>query len=276
MFAFLLQKEGEVALETRLDTARLREEDALRFLRIGELAQAGALAKDAADALEATGEGKPGDSDDVGAVLAPRKSVDVKARLEGLGRLIDATSDGLGVTARPALKQVMVKRLEAITAYGKTDYDGAAKLADEGAKLLVQADPAQAAAFDDLWRLQQLQGSGQASYESLHWTRPMLSMTEQLTLVLVLELAFGVIFELPLVMALLGLVGLVSSKFLFKYQRHAFVLCLILAAIITPTGDVGNLSLMAGPMLACYELGVLLVWLVERKRKSEATAGQAA
>ena len=72
--------------------------------------------------------------------------------------------------------------------------------------------------------------------------------------------------EAPLVMAVLGLVGLVSSKFLFKYQRHAFVVCLIAAAVITPTGDAVNLTLMAGPMLLCYELGVVLVWLVEKRR----------
>jgi sec-independent protein translocase protein TatC len=72
------------------------------------------------------------------------------------------------------------------------------------------------------------------------------------------------------VMALLGVVGVVQSKWLFKYQRHAFVVCLIAAAVITPTGDVVNLSLMAGPMLACYELGVLLVWLVERRRARNA------
>ena len=95
-------------------------------------------------------------------------------------------------------------------------------------------------------------------------------MSEQLTLVLVLELAFGVIFEMPLVMALLALVGLVKSSFLFKYQRHAFVVCLIVAAVITPTGDAVNLSLMAGPMLACYELGVLLVWILEKRRKKNA------
>jgi sec-independent protein translocase protein TatC len=68
-------------------------------------------------------------------------------------------------------------------------------------------------------------------------------------------------------MMVLGLVGLVNSKFLFKYQRHAFILCLVAAAILTPTGDAVNLSLMAGPMVLCYELGVLLVWLVERRRK---------
>ncbi len=75
-------------------------------------------------------------------------------------------------------------------------------------------------------------------------------------------------------MALLGLVGVVRAGFLMKYQRHAFVVCLIAAAILTPTGDVVNLSLMAGPMLLCYELGVLAVWLIERKRaKQEAETG---
>jgi sec-independent protein translocase protein TatC len=44
------------------------------------------------------------------------------------------------------------------------------------------------------------------------------------------------------------------------------------AAIITPTGDALNLSLMAVPMLACYELGVVLVWIVERRRATEAKA----
>jgi sec-independent protein translocase protein TatC len=47
------------------------------------------------------------------------------------------------------------------------------------------------------------------------------------------------------------------------------VVCLIIAAIVTPTGDPVNLSLMAGPMLLCYELGVLAVWLLERKKARE-------
>jgi len=93
-------------------------------------------------------------------------------------------------------------------------------------------------------------------------------MSEQLSLVLVLELAFGLIFELSLVMMVLGMVGLVKSSFLFKYQRHALVVCLVVAAILTPTGDAVNLALMAGPMLLCYELGVVLVWIVEKRRKA--------
>ena len=68
-------------------------------------------------------------------------------------------------------------------------------------------------------------------------------------------------------MAVLSLVGLVQSGFLFKHQRYALAVCFIAAAIITPTGDVVNLLLMAGPMLLCYELGVLLVWIIEKRRE---------
>jgi sec-independent protein translocase protein TatC len=97
-----------------------------------------------------------------------------------------------------------------------------------------------------------------------------LTMSEQLSLVLLLLLALGIIFELPLVMALLAALGIVKSRFLMRYQRHAIIVCLIVAAIITPTGDAVNLMLMAGPMIACYELGVLAAWLIERRKSRNA------
>ena len=167
---------------------------------------------------------------------------------------------------------MLQRRETAVESYGKHDYSAVIKQCDEAAAMFGTIDPEHKDDFLQLWRVFKNLSSGQANYEATNWTRPMLSMTEQLTLVLVLELAFGVIFELPLVMMVLGMVGLVSSKFLFKYQRHAFVVCLIAAAIITPTGDAVNLSLMAGPMLLCYELGVVLVWVVEKRRAKEETA----
>src|SRR5262249_58433082 len=115
--------------------------------------------------------------------------------------------------------------------------------------------PQSSEALAQVWQLERDLGSGKAAYESSNWTRPMLSMSEQLTLVLVLLLAFGLIFEMPLVMAVLSLVGIVKASWLFKYQRHAIVVCMIAAAIITPTRDAVNLMLMAGPMVALYRLG---------------------
>ena len=96
-------------------------------------------------------------------------------------------------------------------------------------------------------------------------------MSEQLSLVLMLLLALGVVFELPLVMALLAALGLVKARFLMKYQRHAIVVCLILAAVITPTGDPINMGILAGPMLLCYEVGVVAAWLIERRRARNAS-----
>ncbi|HYX90584.1 MAG TPA: preprotein translocase subunit TatC, partial [Myxococcaceae bacterium] len=48
-----------------------------------------------------------------------------------------------------------------------------------------------------------------------------------------------------------------------------FVVCVIAAAIITPTGDAVNLALMAIPMFLCYELGLLAVWFIEKRRPAQ-------
>jgi sec-independent protein translocase protein TatC len=197
--------------------------------------------------------------------------VELAARLEGLGRLLDAAAVGFGTPARLVLRQAVEKRVVAADAFGRKDYAAAATAMDEAASLMAGVAPTRTEELARLWKLEKELAAGHARHEALRWTRPMLTMNEQLSLVLVLILAFGVIFELPLVMALLGVVGVVRSQWLVRYQRHAFVVCLIMAAIITPTGDVVNLALMAGPMLLCYELGVLAVWLIERRRaRSEA------
>ena len=266
MFKFLLQKEDATAIEHRLEVARLREGDMLRYITLGDLDHAGALARLTLGDLEAAGEGQTTEGT-FGPTLVPKESVDLHSRIDALGRLIDAVEAGLMPQSDlgPLLAAVELKS-NAAKAWGEGDLAQAASLLEQGAQKCAEAMAPRVEDVAAVWKVERLIGVGQARSESINWTRPMLSMSEQLTLVLVLELAFGVIFELPLVMMVLAMVGLVSSKFLFKYQRHAFVVCLILAAVITPTGDAVNLALMAGPMLLCYEVGVLLVWLVERRR----------
>jgi sec-independent protein translocase protein TatC len=61
-------------------------------------------------------------------------------------------------------------------------------------------------------------------------------------------------------------VGILKAGWLMRYQRHAFVVCILAAALLTPTGDAVNLALMALPMLLCFELGVVAVWLIEKRR----------
>ncbi len=96
--------------------------------------------------------------------------------------------------------------------------------------------------------------------------RPMLTMSEQLSLVLAMLLGFGIVFEVPVVIAFLSMVGLVSVEFLVKYRRYAIIVNVIAAAIITPTGDPLNLALMAVPMIVFYEIGILLARVVGKKK----------
>ncbi len=96
-------------------------------------------------------------------------------------------------------------------------------------------------------------------------TTPMLSQSEQLGLVLAMLLGFGVIFEVPVVIAFLSMIGLVNANFLAKYRRHAIVVNTLIAAIITPTGDPFNLALMAVPMIVFYEIGIILARVLGKK-----------
>ncbi len=100
--------------------------------------------------------------------------------------------------------------------------------------------------------------------------RPLLTMREQLTLVLAMMLGFGIIFEVPVVIAFLSLIGVVDASFLSKYRRHAVVVNVIVAAIVTPTGDPFNLALMAIPMIVFYEIGVLLARILGKKPEARA------
>lgn len=97
---------------------------------------------------------------------------------------------------------------------------------------------------------------GVGSGDDSGWIEPFLSMNDQLTFVLALELAFGVIFEMPLIITALAMVGLVSGSWLAEKRRYAILINTILAAVITPTGDPLNLALMAVPMCLMYEVGI--------------------
>ncbi|MFA0749005.1 twin-arginine translocase subunit TatC [Fervidibacter sp.] len=79
--------------------------------------------------------------------------------------------------------------------------------------------------------------------------------------------ACGVLFQMPLVMMFLGKLGIVSAKGLMRYWRHAIVAIFTLSAIITPTIDPVNMTLLAGPIVGLYFLSVLLVYLTQPKEQ---------
>ena len=83
---------------------------------------------------------------------------------------------------------------------------------------------------------------------------------------MMLNLCMGAAFELPLLAWLLSLLGLVNKAFLRKYRRHAAVVIVILAAVITPTGDPFTLSVVAIPLYLLYELSILMI--KDRKEES--------
>lgn len=78
--------------------------------------------------------------------------------------------------------------------------------------------------------------------------------------------ALGVVFQIPAVIFVLSRIGLVTARGLVRYLKHAVVGCVVLAALITPTPDIPNMLVVAGPMLALYVAGIGVAWLFGRKR----------
>ena len=74
-----------------------------------------------------------------------------------------------------------------------------------------------------------------------------------------LILAFGLSFELPLVMLVLGRIGIINSYMLSKYRKYAILVIAIVSAIITPTPDAYSMMLMTVPLVILYEISILLV-----------------
>ncbi len=109
------------------------------------------------------------------------------------------------------------------------------------------------------------------SYETPE-LKPMISIKDYVSLVMLLMLAFGVIFETPVVIVVLGLLGVVESGMLKKGRRYFIVLAFIIAAILTPTPDVINQTLMAIPLIIFYEVGIQLLRAIEEKRKRDEAA----
>ena len=96
----------------------------------------------------------------------------------------------------------------------------------------------------------------------------MLSVEKYIDFCLKFILAFGVVFELPLAIIFLARFGIVSPKFLSKNRKYAVLFAFIAAALLTPTPDAFNQSLMAVPIIILYEIGIILSRFIYRKKNN--------
>jgi sec-independent protein translocase protein TatC len=96
--------------------------------------------------------------------------------------------------------------------------------------------------------------------------------SDYFTFVALFVLAFGAVFEMPVVLVLLAKVGVLDDKFLRKQRRYAILVMAIVAAFITPSQDAFSMLAMFIPLVVLYELSIPLARLVQPKRQADAAA----
>jgi sec-independent protein translocase protein TatC len=96
-----------------------------------------------------------------------------------------------------------------------------------------------------------------------------IAVDRYITFLLALVLGAGLVFELPMLAYFLAKLGVMSPEFMRKYRKHAYVVILILAGIVTPTPDIVTQLLMASPMFILYEVSIFITKSVQKKKEKE-------
>lgn len=99
--------------------------------------------------------------------------------------------------------------------------------------------------------------------------KPLITIADYVSFFVLTTLMFGLVFELPLIIVLLGILGIVDAKFLRAKRRFALVLLSIVAAVATPTPDMLSMLIMLVPLMVLYEVSIFFVaWLGKKPEEA--------
>jgi sec-independent protein translocase protein TatC len=101
---------------------------------------------------------------------------------------------------------------------------------------------------------------------------PAVMMNELVGFMLAMLLGTGIAFELPVVLAVLGWMGIVNARGLWRFNKYALILSALVGGFLTPGPDVLSQLLMAGPLFALFNLSIGIVWLIERAARKRLEA----
>ena len=96
------------------------------------------------------------------------------------------------------------------------------------------------------------------TYQVSDWVQNQISLKSYISMFTWLILIMGVVFEMPALAAILSRLGIISKSMLRKYRKHAFTILIIVAAVITPSGDAFTLFIVGTPLYLLYEFSILI------------------
>jgi sec-independent protein translocase protein TatC len=97
--------------------------------------------------------------------------------------------------------------------------------------------------------------------------KPMITIGEYMDLFITVIVGLGIVFEMPILIFFLALMGVVSAGWLWRNLRYSILVMFIIAAILTPTTDIVNMCIFAAPMIGLYLVGIGVAWVVHPKRR---------
>jgi len=106
--------------------------------------------------------------------------------------------------------------------------------------------------------------------------KPMITIGEYTDLFLTIILGLGIVFEMPILVFFLSLMGILTAGWMWRNLRYSILVIFIIAAIITPTTDIMNMCIFAAPMIILYLVSIVIAWFVhpaQRRKRAEKSEG---